>query len=280
MAALPPSIVRDAVERLALLGLDRRQATLYVHLVALGPQRASQLAAAVRMHRTDAYRHLQDLMRRGFATASLRRPTTYVAVPPERVWADALAAADARTRELRDARDGAMHAFGLLAPTVNGAAAPLSHRFLRSRQAIYETVEALVRNMRRSQWMVSTTFSAANATPANRPFQTTIEKARAGASMRFLFVESPGLVERIAPMMGPRVEVRFFEPRSPLRFSVFDDEEILYWLVTDPSAGLDAKGDVAMWTNAPDFVRAQKETFEALWAQARPAPTRRAQPSV
>src|SRR5438552_17646758 len=85
-------LMEDLCVRLAAVGLDPKDATLYVHLCVNGPTKASEAAAAAKLNRTEAYRALDNLIRRGFVTASLERPTLYEATPPEKVFDDALAA--------------------------------------------------------------------------------------------------------------------------------------------------------------------------------------------
>lgn len=261
----------DLCARLAAVGLEPKDATLYVHLCVHGPTKASDAAAAAKLNRTEAYRALDNLIRRGFVTASLDRPTLYEATPPEKVFDDAIAAHHARRASIERARESALETLERLRGARTPGGIKLGYRMLQGRPTIYSTVEGMVRRARTSQAMVSTFFAAANATDANSPYQTTIQRAGDGLRMQLLLRESPGLQEALAPLVAhPNVEARIVATRQPLRFTIVDDREIVTWLVSDPAPSLGARDDVAMWTNAPDFVAAHRLLFDAVWESSKP----------
>lgn len=268
-ASVPPEALRPLLDRLHAVGLDEKDALIYVHLCIHGPTKASDMAAAARLNRTEAYRSLDNLMRRGFVTAGLDRPTLYEATPPEKVFDEALAHHMARRTQLERAREVAIESLNHLRLSKPGAPLKSGYKLLQGRAAIYAATEAMVRRARRSQWMVSTYFSASHATEQNTLYRTTMERAVEGIPMRFLLRETPGIVECLAPAVDQKgVELRFFDPEGPVRFTIVDDREVLMWLVTDPSDSLHARDDVAMWTNAQDFVYAQKLLYASLWERA------------
>lgn len=258
------------LERLGLLGLDAKEATVYALLSVQGPMRAGELAAKARMHRTDVYRATERLVRDGLLTASIGRPTVFEAVDVEKAFDDAVAARDAQVRALEAARQDAAATLAALRAERAGPALP-GHRILNGRPAIYAAVDAMLRRARSRQWMASTYFAAANATPSNVAYSTTIERAAEGLAMRLLLRETPGLAGRLAPLLAhPHVEVRLYRGEPPLRFTIVDDREVLTWLTTDPSPSLSAREDAAMWTDAPDFIASQRLLYEALWSAADP----------
>ncbi len=93
--------VQDIVDRLVDLGLDATEAQVFVHLCRMGPSKASAVATAAKIHRTDAYRTLHRLVQRGFVIASLERPVRFEAADPDRVFETMLAAQKARVRGYR-----------------------------------------------------------------------------------------------------------------------------------------------------------------------------------
>lgn len=260
----------ELVHRLTTIGLDEREARLYVHLCCGGPSRASDAAAAVRLKRTETYRTLEALMKRGFVKAHLARPVVYEAVSPDTVFTELLALHEERRAEMESLRDRvarfASEARRHTEATRHG------YKIIQGRRAILGSVESMLRQTQSQHSMVSTMFTPIQATPQNRAYQTTIRRAAEGLPMRLLFRELPGTERAIEPLLAHKnVSVRFFEPQHPVRIAIADGREIAIWLVNDPSPALDARDDVAMWTNAPDFIRAQETLFEALWRDARPA---------
>lgn len=262
--------LESLVARLSAIGLEEKDALLYVQLCLLGPTKASDAASAAKLNRTEAYRALDNLIRRGFVTASLDRPTLYEATAPEKVFDDALAAHLARRATIESARNEAICTLDALRQNGGGTPLKSAYKLIQGRTAIYAAVEAMVRRATHSQKMASTYFAAPNATDTNTPYVTTLQRAREGLRMNLLVQDSPGLDKAIRELVEqPSVRVRTFEPGHPIRFTIVDDREILIWLVTDPAPGLTARDDVAMWTNAHDFVRMHMKLYEALWVTGR-----------
>lgn len=262
----------DVLARLAAIGLDERDAQIYIQLCVRGPTKASEVAAAAKVNRTEAYRSLDNLMRRGFVTASLDRPTLYEATDPEKVFDDALAQHTARRAHLERAREEAVRTLAKMRSSSTDGPLRTSYKILQGREAILAATETMLRRARVGQSMASTYFAAAHANEGNLAFMTTLHRAKDGLPMRLLLRDTPGVIESFgATAYEPNVQIRFFDPTGPLRFTIVDDTEVIFWLSTDGAQALHAKDDIAMWTNARDFVFAQALLYEALWRNARPA---------
>lgn len=270
----PGNLPAALLDRLTLLGLEAKEARVYVLLALHGPLRAGEIATRASLHRTDAYRATERLVQAGFATASLGRPTLFEAVDIGKAFDDAVAARQAEARALEAAREEAVEKLARLREADLAPAAP-AHRLLHGRPAIYAAVDGMLRRAQEGQWMASTYFAPQNANPANAAYTTTLARAEEGLPMRLLLRRAPGFVERLEPLLRHgNVEVRFLRSPEPLRFTIVDGREILVWLHTDPSPSLSAREDAAMWTNAPDFVASQKLLYGALWDEAEPATAR------
>lgn len=259
----------ELVAQLTSIGLEEREARLYVHLCTQGPARASDAAASARLKRTETYRTLEALMKRGFVKAHLARPVVYEAVSPDVVFSELLAHHEERRTEMERLRERVAR----LATDASQRMESARHgyKILQGRRAILSSVDSMLRQSQTHHSLVSTTFTPVQAAPQNRAYQTMLRRAAEGLPMRLLFRETPGMERALAPIAAhSNVSVRFFEPEHPIRFTVMDGREIAIWLVNDPSPALDARDDVAMWTNAPDFVRAQEMLYDALWRDARP----------
>jgi predicted DNA-binding transcriptional regulator len=261
------------VEHLQTLGLERKEARLYAGLCIDGPQRASDLAARAKLNRTETYRALESLMDRGVVSAQLTKPTVYEAVPPEAAFADALRRHEGHRTSLEKAREAAIAQLDRLRDNRAPGGVKQAYRIVQGRRSILGVVESMLLNMTLGQRVVSTYFAPSNATAANRALHATLERAHAGLRMQMLFCRAEGLEQALGRVLAdPRVHVRYFELDTPVRFTIVDEREVLFWLHTDPEPGLQAKGDVAMWTNASHFVRAQGILYDALWQRGKDLP--------
>lgn len=261
----------EIVERLAAIGLEEREAKLYVDLLLYGASRASDAAARVKLKRTETYRALEALMKDGFVTARLTRPVEYEASPPESVFADLLARHEQRRADIETLRERVASVIAHIR-TDNGGDARHGYRIIQGRRAILAASGSMIRGAKERVRLVSAHLAPAALTPGNRAFQTLTRRAAEGLAVDLLLRQHPNSERALSPIARhPNVRTRFLDVPEGVRFTIVDDREIVFWLVSDPSLGVDARDDVAMWTNATDFVRAQRAFFDALWPQGREA---------
>jgi len=69
---------------LMCLGISRRDAEIYMHLAAKGPQKAKSIAEALGISKRNVYRNLTCLQRFGLVCSSIDRAAEYSAVSFER----------------------------------------------------------------------------------------------------------------------------------------------------------------------------------------------------
>lgn len=262
----------EVVERLAAIGLEDREARLYVDLLLHGASRASDAAARVKLKRTETYRALESLMKDGFVTARLTRPVEYEASPPEAVFSDLLARHEQRRTDIEALRERvASMAARVRAPDDDGEGRH-GYRIIQGRRAILSATESMIRTARERVTLVSAYFSPAIVTPGNRAYHTLVRRASEGLAIDLLVREHANFERALSPLIGQRnVRTRFVELPQAVRFLIVDEREIVFWLASDPTIGLEGREDVAMWTNAIDFVHAQRALFDALWAEGREA---------
>jgi sugar-specific transcriptional regulator TrmB len=67
------------------LGFTKTDAQIYVYLTTEGPQKASNIAEALNMHRQQLYRSLKKLQNKGIVNASLKYPVQFSAVLFEKI---------------------------------------------------------------------------------------------------------------------------------------------------------------------------------------------------
>lgn len=260
----------ELVERLVGLGLDEREAKLYIHLAMNGPRRASDAAAATRLKRTETYRALEVLSRRGFVTAHLAKPVVYEANPPDAVFGELLASHEQRRAEIERLREHVATAVASAKSQADREAGKHGYRIMQGRRAILNHLDSVVRHAERSIALASTAVGPSGAVAPNRAWQSMVRRATEGIPTRVLLRERNGIPSGSHTLPDrPNLRLRLFEPDHPVRFLLVDDREVLFWLVSDPAPGLDARDDVAMWTNAPDFVKAQAQLFDAFWRDAK-----------
>lgn len=269
----------DLVERLVALGLDEREAKLYLHLLLGGPSRASDAASATRLKRTETYRALDVLMRRGFVTAHLAKPIVYEANAPDAVFGDILATHEQRRNDIERLREQVAHAVAEARRQGGHEAGKHGYKILQGRRAILHQVETMLRHAEVDVAVASTILAGPTFVSQNRAWSALVKRARGGLPIRLLVRETEALDAGLADMgEGRNAETRLFLPEKPIRFVIVDRSEVVILLVNDPAEGVEGRDDVAMWTNAQDFVHAQLLLYDALWREGRKLDPARAAP--
>jgi sugar-specific transcriptional regulator TrmB len=250
------------------LGLDAEEAAVYVHLSMLGPSKASDIAAALKMHRTETYRTLQTLVQRGFASSTLSRPAKFEAAPPEKLFQELLAAQQARQDNIARAQGEIASALSTLRSQPAEATSKNTFKVLQGRREIYGVLERMIREAKQDVAFLSTHEAAFAMGEAAGLVDVLVDRARAGVRVRGLLRTTKPARERIAALPDiPGLTWRNLNEPTMMRFVVSDHKELLLWVVSDPSSRLTTEADVAIWSDASDFVATQSALFDLAWVQ-------------
>lgn len=71
-------IIEKALRR---LGLSKNETKVYIHLARTGEHKASEISEALSLHRTETYRILRDLEKRGLISSVFEKPLKFIATP-------------------------------------------------------------------------------------------------------------------------------------------------------------------------------------------------------
>jgi sugar-specific transcriptional regulator TrmB len=66
------------------LGLSKNEIRIYVHLARTGEHKASEISEALSLHRTETYRILRDLEKKGLISSVFEKPLKFIATPFEK----------------------------------------------------------------------------------------------------------------------------------------------------------------------------------------------------
>lgn len=74
-------IIEKALHR---LGLSKNEIRVYIHLARTGEHKASEISEALSLHRTETYRILRDLEKKGLISSVFEKPLKFIATPFEK----------------------------------------------------------------------------------------------------------------------------------------------------------------------------------------------------
>jgi hypothetical protein len=266
LAVRLPISTAELSEALGLLGLSAAEASIYLYLTQAGPSKASDVAQGVRIRRPEAYRVLQGLVARGFVSASLSRPTRFDAAPAEKLFGQVYGAQEEAWERIARAQPRILE--GLAALRVS--AIPLSpkgtFRILQGRLEATRAAERMVQEARRGIDLLDLhPRGSSGLLDLPNLADLTARRALDGIATRALLSGPPGETLAAARPRPARLVLRYVPTDRRVRGAVVDGREVLFWMVHDPSKRVGAEGDVAVWSDAPDFVSAQAFLFEHAW---------------
>lgn len=261
--------IKDTIDRVsANLELTGPDAAVYVHLCTSGPAKVSDLADALHIHRNEVYRTTERLVQRGLAQATMERPARFVAVSPDQVFDTEI---QRRLSTIDDLRKSRTEVMALVEQLHSLTPAPPKgiYKIIQGRPAIYAQRDQMIANARdRIDW-VSSHIAMIQHADVTGTLELAQKRAGEGIDLRFLVRTTNETAPRLDDLRRMEsVQAREFLCEVPVRFLIVDDNELLMWVVDDPSDSLYAGEEVAMYTTAPGFVTAQQQFLATAWERA------------
>lgn len=237
-----------------------------------GPSKASEVARAVLINRTETYRTIRNLQRRGLVEATLERPVRLQSVPFERCLSILIEERKARLRILEQRGEALRRQFDVV------RVEPVTHEVER-----FQVVEGRLRIEQRLQGMCSqaqksvmTVLSPSEIMRADTAglFDMLSHAVSGGLRVRVITsIVQPNL--EIVEKLRQHVEIRHLDLKAkPIpRVSIIDDSEALFEISTADDSPR-TEEEVALWINSRAFVRNLQAYFDEMWTSATPSEAR------
>jgi sugar-specific transcriptional regulator TrmB len=258
----------ELIEAMARFGLPEREARLYLLLLRRGRATARELTRDSKIDRVLAYRTLDGMRSRGLVQVTADRPRRYVALSPTVLLERSLAE-----------RKHALEEDVALARTLEQQLPQITQSILEGgprfqlitgTATTYPFLREMVQRAQK-EIAVMLTYNAFRESRAAGMYEPLTAFVRGGGRFRLLVEDDPRLNANLQSFAAalrryPQIEVRTIRPQLG-RLTVVDERESLVFVV--PETTRQAIEEVALWTDTPDFARAQLAHFDSLWAKAR-----------
>lgn len=261
--------VNDIVAELQDYGLTRNEARVLVFLAKTGPSKASEVARAVQINRTETYRTIRNLQRRGLVEATLERPVRFQSVPFDRCLRILIDERKAKLRILEQRGEALRRQFA------DVRVEPVSQEVER-----FQVVQGRLRIEQRlhgmygqAQKSVMTVLSPSEVIRADTSelFDMLGEAANNGVRIRVITSINQSNLQ-IVEKLRESIEIRHLDLKAkPIpRVSIIDDNEALFEITTADESSR-SEDEVALWINSRAFVRNLQAYFEEMWNSGTPA---------
>lgn len=249
--------------------MTRNEARVLVFLAKTGPSKASEVARAVQINRTETYRTIRNLQRRSLVEATLERPVRFQSVPFDKCLQILIDERKARLRILEQRGENLRRQFEDI------WVEPVTHEVER-----FQVVEGRIRIEQRLQSMyvqarksILTVFSSSEVVRADTSglFDMLSQGVKMGLRVRVITAITQTNLA-VSEKLRELIEVRHLDLKAkPIpRVSIIDDNEALLEITTADETQRTSE-EVALWINSRAFVRNLQAYFEEMWNSATPA---------
>jgi sugar-specific transcriptional regulator TrmB len=264
--------INDIVAELQEYGLTRNEARVLVFLAKTGPSKASEIARAVEINRTETYRTIRNLQRRSVVEATFERPVRFQSVPFEKCLQVLIDERKARLRILEQRGENLRRQFeGVQVERVTHDV----ERFqvVEGRIRIEQRLQAMSAQARKSILTVLSPSQILRAETSGL-LDMLSKGAKTGLQVKIISAITTSNLKIIAKMHDS-LEVRHLDLKAkPIpRVSIIDDNEALFE-ITPADETQRTSEEVALWINSRAFVRNLQAYFDEMWNSGTPSEAR------
>ena len=250
-------IIEKALHR---LGLSKNEIRIYIHLARTGEHKASEISEALSLHRTETYRILRDLEKKGLISSVFEKPLKFIATPFEKALDVLIETKKMKINLLEKRKKGLVDIWVSLPKPETENERKEVFQILEGEEQINLKADEILNNAEKEVSVFTSEHDITN------------------------FYHS-GLLDKLEKTAKESVKVQLLTNYSPkscffiekiklkkAKYSLSNAEELPTFILTDDAQLLllirnnnGKKKLAALWTNYDAFVKALKALFSELW---------------
>ena len=260
--------LNDIVAELQEYGLTRNEARVLFFLAKTGPSKASEIAHEVQVNRTETYRTIRNLQRRGLVEATLERPVRFQSVPFDKCLHILIHERKARLRILEQRGENLRRQFDDM--RVEHVAQDVERfQVIEGQIRIEQRLQSMYNQARKS---IMTVLSSSEIVRADTSglFDLLAQVVRNKLQVRVITEINQSNLE-VLQKLNEGIQVRHLDlkARPVPRVSIIDDNEAIFEITTGDETH--RSEEVALWINSRAFVRNLQAYFEEMWNSGTPS---------
>ena len=243
------------------LGLSKNEVKVFIHLAKTGEHKASEISEALSLHRTETYRILRDLEKKGLVLSVFEKPLKFIAKPFEEAFKILIEAKKMKIDVLEKKKEDLVNLWLSLPQPETEPTRKEVFQILEGEERISLKAEETLDNAKKEVFIFISEHDMANFYHAN-------------------------ILDKLTEMLKNNIDVRlltnysskscFFIEKTKLnmvRYTVGEiNEDLPTYIITDDNQLLllirkdDTKKKVAaLLTNYAAFIKALRALFNELW---------------
>jgi sugar-specific transcriptional regulator TrmB len=250
------------------LGLSKNEIRVYVFLARSKERKASEISEALTLHRTETYRILRDLEKRGLVSSVFEKPLKFIATPFERAIEALIEAKKLRILQLERKKKDLISIWLSLPHAEVEQERREVFQILEGEEQIDFKGNEIIQS---SQQEVSVFASEEDlARLYHSGLVDNLEKlSRKGLTVKLLTNDSPKSRFFVEKIKLPNVRFAASDVKDVPTFVLTDQEQLLLTIRKNNDKAKRA-AVAALWTNYEAFIRALEKLFSELWNVERP----------
>ncbi len=253
-------------ETLARFGLLKNEIKVYLHLARVGEKKAGEIAEAISLHRTETYRILRDLEKKGILFSIFEKPLKFTAVPLDKAI-DLLVDAQKMKIKLLEKEKQSLVELWLSVPQMKmeKTKKELFQMLEGEQQVVLKADELLERTEKEFQIFAPDEYLAQLY---YSDFTDKLKKKQDELNITLLTANSPKSLFFIKQMNLPKEKIGIVDAQNLPCFMISDRKELLIAFhendVTNESGDRKKFKTAAIWTNYSAFVWTLQMLFAKL----------------
>lgn len=243
-------------ETLSRFGLLKNEIRVYLYLARAGEKKASEIAEAISLHRTETYRILRDLEKKGIVFSVFAKPLKFTAVPLDKAIDMLVEAQKMKIKLLEKEKENLVELWlSIPQPKMEKTAKELFQMLQGEQQVVLKAEELLEKTERELQLFVPADYLAQLY---YGDFTDKLKNKLGKLDIILLVENSPKSRFFIEQMQWPKNKYKLVNAQKLPCFMISDKNELLiaFQDEDDTSENEDKRRDrtAAIWTNYKAFI--------------------------
>jgi len=256
----PAKSIETIEKALYRLGLSKNEVRVYIHLARTGEHKASEISEALSLHRTETYRILRDLEKKGLISSVFEKPLKFIAAPFEKALDVLIETKKMKLNLLEKKKESLVNLWlSLPQPEIELERREV-FQILEGEEQISLKADEILSNAEKEVFLFTSEHDITNFYHSG--FLDKLEKAsKKNMNVQLLTNYSPKSCFFIDKIKLKKAKYSLSDVDGLPTFILTDDEQLLLLIRKND----EKKKVAALWTNYDAFIKALKALFLELW---------------
>lgn len=269
----PTKSVQLIENMLQKLGLSKNEIRVYVFLARSEERKASEISEALNLHRTETYRILRDLEKKGLVSSVFEKPLKFIATSFKQAIGTLIEAKKLRIRHLENKKDQLFEIWASLPKPEERQRRKEVFQILEGEEQIDLKANEIAQLANKEIDVLASEEDISRLYHSG--FIDTLEAIAKNINVRFLTNESTKGRFFVSKIDMSNMKYSLSKVQKTPTFILVDQEQLLF-TIRKNTQGQNNKGKrekiAALWTNYDAFVKALNRLFFELWKPEKKIP--------